>query len=342
MLPPTAVPALRRKAAAVMSWSASLESLFAPTSASASCTLPAVAVRLTCPSAKWISPTVMSVPANSRAVAVAPVLAMVLLALCLISPAVACTSIEPLPAAVLLVRMSAVPVRITLRAASTLTLPLPLSTSALSVMSLPAPCACSSTLPLPCALIAVSSASPSLTVMAPPATSTMCPSRASVTRSLCARSSTPAVLASASKPVTVTATVSTVTASSSLTKMPAPTSVPRLSALSVLTSVVRCLPLAPIASSASMRKFVAVTFFVLPAALSTLPPSATRLTLVATTLPTTTSVAAFNRTLLPVAVIVAVPNCVSAPPSASISTVPAPPVLRSALTFTPAAAVTVR
>ena len=90
-----------------------------------------------------------------------------------------------------------------------------------------------------------------------------------------------------------------------------------------------------------MRRLVAVTFFVLSAALITLPPSATRLTLAATTLPNVTSVAAFSLTLLPVAVIVVVPSCVSAPPSASISTVPALPVDTSAFTFTASAAVTV-
>ena len=67
----------------------------------------------------------------------------------------------------------------------------------------------------------------------------MCPLRASVTRSLCPASVTVAVVASASKRVTLTATVSTVRALSSLTKIPAPTSVPRLSALIVVTFVLR-------------------------------------------------------------------------------------------------------
>ena len=49
------------------------------------------------------------------------------------------------------------PVKLTLRAASTLTLPLPLTMSALAVMSVPVPSAWIRTLPVPSALTAMSS-----------------------------------------------------------------------------------------------------------------------------------------------------------------------------------------
>ena len=156
-LAPMPVPATRRKALAVTSWSASLVSLFAPTSASASTMLPAVAVMLTLPSVSSRSPTVTSVAAINLAVASAPVLRNTLVALCVIDPVPANTSMLPLLAAVLVVRMSAVPVKPTLSSAITLTFPLPLTMSALAVTSLPAPCAWISTLPLPWALTAVSS-----------------------------------------------------------------------------------------------------------------------------------------------------------------------------------------
>ena len=100
-----------------------------------------------------------------------------------------------------------------------------------------------------------------------------------------------------------------------------------LRAVSVPTSVVMWRSAAPIASSACSRKFVAVTFFVLPVALTIAPVSATTLTFVATTLPSVTLVAAFSLALLPVAVTSASPAIVSAPPSASMLIVP--PVLTS-------------
>ena len=127
------VPAFRRKALAVMFWLGSLPPL---TKASASKILPAVAVMLTWPSINSISPTVTSVAASRRAVALAPVLKIRLVALCVIEPVPACTSMLPPVAAALVVRMSAVPVKDTLLAASTLTLPLPLTISALAAMSL--------------------------------------------------------------------------------------------------------------------------------------------------------------------------------------------------------------
>ena len=131
--------------------------------------LPAVAVILTCPSANTMSPTVTFCAASKRAVAVAPVLRNTLLALCVSEPVPACTSMLPLPAAVLLVRMSDVSVKLTLPAPSTLMLPLALLMSALAVMSPPAPSVCTSTLPLPWALTAVSSslALPSFSMMLP-------------------------------------------------------------------------------------------------------------------------------------------------------------------------------
>ncbi len=71
-----------------------------------------------------MSPTVTLVAANKRAVAVLPVLKNTLVALCVRLPVPATTSMLPLVVAVLVVRKSAVPVKLTLRAASTLRLPL--------------------------------------------------------------------------------------------------------------------------------------------------------------------------------------------------------------------------
>ena len=116
-----------------------------------------MAVMLTLPSVSSMSPTVTVCAASRRAVAVAPVLRNTLVALCVMEPVPAITSIEPLLADVLLVRMSAVPVKLTLPAPSTLMLPLPLMMSALAVMSVPAPRAWIRMLPVPKALMAVSS-----------------------------------------------------------------------------------------------------------------------------------------------------------------------------------------
>ena len=68
--------------------------------------------------------------------AVLPVLKNTLVALCVIEPVPANTSMLPPVAAALVVRMSAEPVKDTLRAAITLMLPLPLTMSALAAMSL--------------------------------------------------------------------------------------------------------------------------------------------------------------------------------------------------------------
>ncbi len=105
--------------------------------------------------------------------------------------------------------------------------------------------------------------------------------------------------------------------------------VPVDSAVSVPTLVLMCRPDAPMASSALSIRFVAVTFLVLPAALTISPVSATTLTLVAVTLPKVTLVAAFRRALLPVALTSASPAIVSAAPSASMLIVPVVPVLTS-------------
>ena len=147
------MPAFKCKPAAVMSWSASFSLLLAPTRSSASRMLPSVAVMLTWPSANSMSPTVTSVKANRRAVAAAPVLRNTLVALCLMLPVSATTSMLP-P----VVRMSAAPVKSMLLAASTLMLPLPLKMSALAVTSVPTPSVCTNTLPAPKALMAASSA----------------------------------------------------------------------------------------------------------------------------------------------------------------------------------------
>ena len=79
-----------------------------------------------------------------------------------------------------------------------------------------------------------------------------------------------------------------------------------LSAVTVATFVVRWFSAEPIASSAVRRRFVAVTFLLLPAALMMAPVSATTLTFVATTWPSVTLPEAFKRTLLFVAVMLAV------------------------------------
>ena len=217
-LPAMPVPAFMRKALAVMSWSASLVEL----SGSASKMAPAVAVMLTWPRLSSMSPTVTLVAANRRAVAVAPVLKNTLVALCVMLPVPASTSMLPLPAAVLLVRMSAVPVNTMLLAASTLTLPLPLTMSALTVMSVSAPSAWIKMLPVPSALRAVSSpgAVPLFSVMAPAVVrSTICPLPPVVRMSLCTPSVLlpVAVLASLATRFTLRPTSSTIKASASST-----------------------------------------------------------------------------------------------------------------------------
>ena len=75
---------------------------------------------------------------------------------------------------------------------------------------------------------------------------------------------------------------------------------------------------------------VAVTFLLLPAAFTMAPVSATTLTFVAITWPKVTLAEAFRRTLLLVAVMLAVPSMVKSPPSASTLTVPVEVVLTSA------------
>ena len=168
-----AVPALKRRLEAVMSWLLSLVSLAEPVKASASKMLPAVAVMLTAPVARVISPTVTLVAAKRRAVAVAPVLNNTLVALMVMAPVPASRSRLPLPAAVLAVRTSAPAVNVKDCAANTLTLPVPLplplvlTMSALTVMSLSAPKVCSSTLPVPWALRATPSVLPSASVKLP-------------------------------------------------------------------------------------------------------------------------------------------------------------------------------
>ena len=97
----------------------------------------------------------------------------------------------------------------------------------------------------------------------------------------------------------------------------------------VPTLVVRWLADAPIASSACSLRFVAVTFFVLLAALMIEPVSLSRLTFIAVRLPTVISVDAVSLRLLLVAVTAASPAIVSTPPSASTLIVPAVPVVTS-------------
>ena len=112
-------------------------------------------------------------------------------------PVPASTSMLPLVLALLVVRMSAVPLNTMLRPASTLTLPLPLMMSALAVMSVPAPSAWIRMLPEPKALTAVSSvgsvavpgALPLFRVIEPAVLrSTMLPLPPVVRMSLCAAS----------------------------------------------------------------------------------------------------------------------------------------------------------
>ena len=214
MLSPTLCPAFRRSALALMSASASLAP---PTSASASRMRPAVAVMLTWPSVSSMSPTVTSVPASTRAVALAPVLTKALLALWVIAPA-ACTSMLPLPAAVLLVRRSAPALNTTLAPDSKLMLPLVLRTSALAVIS-PAPSVCTSTLPLPWATMACPSAStPSFNVMPPVVLRSTIAPLAPLLMSLWLASVTVSVAPDAVNSVTLTLTLPTVTPSASVMK----------------------------------------------------------------------------------------------------------------------------
>ena len=87
---------------------------------------------------------------------------------------------------------------------------------------------------------------------------------------------------------------------------------------------------APIEPSAARRRFVAVTFLVLPVALTMSSPLRIE-TFVAVTLPTITSRAAFKRAEEPVASTFAVPSIVKVPVSASMLIVPGAAVVT--LTF---------
>ena len=349
----TAVPAFKRSAAAVMSWSESLAPL---TSASASRVLPAVAVMLTEPRLNSISPTVTSVAASRRAVALAPVLKIRLVALCVIEPVPATTSMLPLAAAVLVVRMSAVPVNDTLRAAITLMLPLPLAISALAVMSLvvlPAATPASiKMLPLPWALTAVSSAGavPLPSVIEPAVVrSTMAPLPPVVRTSLCAASLV-VVRVPPSLPtrLTLTATSSTLKASASSTKMPplaaralrVPTVVSRW--FTLWATAVPALSLKPAARMSWSPSLVVVT----ASASKMLPAVAVMLTVpVAKVMsPTVTLVAASSRAvaLAPVLSSTLLALCVIEPVPASRSMLPLPATVLAVRTSASAAKLKVR
>ena len=247
-LSPMAVPAVKRKALAVMSWSASLVVV----TGSASTMLPAVAVMLTLPSVNSISPSVTSVAASKRAVALAPVLCKTLVALCVMLPLPASTSMLPLLAAVLVVRMSAVPVKLTLRAASTLTLPLPLTMSALAVMSVPAPKVWISTLPVPLALMAMPSALPSWSVIEPAVVrSTIAPLPALVVTSDCVMLSV-ATLPVAPTRLTATVRVSSTSALASSTNRPPLPAVP-VKVATEISSASLALPTPPVAPACTKR-----------------------------------------------------------------------------------------
>ena len=143
-----------------------------------------------------------------------------LVALWVMLPLPACTSMLPLVAELLLVRMSAVPLKLTLCAASTLTLPLPLAMSALAVMSVPLPSAWIKMLPLPLALMAVSSEGdvPLFNVMEPAVVrNTIVPLPPVVRMSLCTASVLEplAVVASLPTRFTLRPTSSTLKASAS-------------------------------------------------------------------------------------------------------------------------------
>ena len=158
---------------------------------------------------------------------------------------------------------------------------------------------------------------------------------------LCA-ASVVAVLAAA--PALVTSVTFTLTAPrvkplSSVRNTPADCE-PVLATLSVRTSVLRLRAAVPTASSASMRSAVAVTFLLLPSALTTAPLVDTRLTWLATTLPRVRSWPALKRKLLPVASRVVLPSCVSAPPATTLK-VPVLAVVTLADTFTASAALRV-
>src|SRR3989339_577053 len=295
-----------------------------------------VALMMAPVSARMLTLAAVTLPSVTLLAALS--LALLAVAVTLASPAI----VKAPPSASRLI-VPAVPVLMSTRVA----VPLPSSTSvaAFSVMW-PVPLMMSllttrlpvftsiSTEPAPLALTAVPSmpapvvlAVPLFRVTVPPATKTMLP-LVPATRSLCAASVTVLVVAVALKSLTLTVTVSTLTALSSVMKMPA-VSVPVLSAVTVPTLVLRWLPAAPIASSAARRRFVAVTFLLLPVALMMAPVSARMLTLAAVTLPSVTLLAALSLALLAVAVTLASPAIVKAPPSASRLIVPAVPVLMS-------------
>ena len=117
--------------------------------------------------------------------------------------------------------------------------------------------------------------------------------------------------------VTLTPTLPKVRPLSSVMNTPADCE-PVLATLSVRTAVLRLRVDVPTASSDAMRSTVAVTFLLLPSALTTAPLVDTRLTWLATTLPTVRSWPALRRKLLPVASRVVLPNWVSTPPALTL------------------------
>ena len=103
--------------------------------------------------------------------------------------------------------------------------------------------------------------------------------------------------------------------------------VPVLSAVTVITLVVRWRVAAPMASSACSRRFVAVTFLLLPVALMIAPVPARTDTLVAVRLASATLVPAERRREELVAMMLLLPSMTMAPPVAKKWMVPASDVL---------------
>ena len=270
-----AVPALKRRLAAEMFRSVSL--VVPPVNASASKMLPTVAVILTEPVARVISPTVTLVPAIRRATAVVPVLSSTLLASMVMAPETASRSMLPLPATVLAVRTSASTAKTKALAARRLTLPLVVDTSALTVMSVPAPRVCKSTFPVPWLLTATPSASVLPSVRLPAVVrSTMAPLPALVRKSDWLLASVPLAPVLLRR-LTVTVRLSTTRASVSSTNTPPLPAAPE-KVVTVVSNASPDVPTPP-AAPACTKRLAALTSTNASASPSVMEPPAISATL---------------------------------------------------------------
>ena len=317
-----AVPAFKRRLAAEMSRSGSL--VVPPVRGSASKMLPAVAVMLTEPVARVMSPTVTLVAANRRAAAVAPVLSKTLLAFMVMAPVPASRSMWPLPAAVLAVRTSASTAKLKARAARTLTFPLVLETSALTVMSVSTPKVCKSTFPVPWLLTATPSASVLPSVRLPAVVrSTMAPFPALVRKSDWLLTSVPLVPVLLRR-LTVTDTLSTTKALVSSTNTPPLPAAPE-KVVTVISSASVDVPTPPAAPACTRRPAAVTSTSASPSVME--PPAISAILPVLSRLPSAKLVPACTR-MSPTALSVrpvktmAVPACRSRVPVMTSRSVP--------------------